>query len=246
MSFVYENKVGWLAYFMLNEAMRGQGWGGKVFQAGLDYLASKNLEFIGLDAVQEQVGTYGRRGFVENGRLRVMTREDMNKKPLKDGLEHTRPGEEMIGLEHMPHRILVQSDLEHTGLQREQVWTREALFNRDDVQGFALVKEGTKEELEGWIMVRNSQLGWRFGPLYATSEDRAELLLRTAMQRLEGEKGTFIAEVWPQNPQAVKVFESLGWTFEGVTNYRMWLHGKVPKPQQAGELAEQQMFAVFD
>jgi Acetyltransferase (GNAT) domain len=183
---------------------------------------------------------------VEKALIKLMVREGLEKEPLVGGLEHTRSGEELINLEDIPHRILVQSDLEHTGLKRERLWSKEAMFRRDDAWGFALVKEGTKEELEGWILVRGCQLGFRFGPVYATSVDRAELLLRTAMKRVENEKGTFVAEVWPNNKEALGLFESLGWKYSGMDYHRMWLDGKVPKEQDEGGLAERQCFAVFD
>ena len=77
-------------------------------------------------------------------------------------------------LERIPPRVLAQSDLEHTGLHRERMWSHEAMFSRDDVRGFALVKEDGPEELEGWVLVRSCESGYRVGPLYANSPDRAE------------------------------------------------------------------------
>jgi GNAT superfamily N-acetyltransferase len=244
--FVFENKTGWVGFFVVNEPLRGQGWGAKLFQAGLDYFTAQGVDVIGLDAVQEQVATYGRRGFEEKGLIRLMVREGLQKVPMEGGLGHTRAGEEMVGLDNLPHAVVVASDLEHTGLKRDRLWSIGAMFHREDAWGLAVVKEGTKEELQGWILLRRCQLGWRVGPLYATSLDRAELLLRTAMMRLEGETGTFIAETWPQNHQAVGLFEGLGWAYAGIDYHRMWLHGKVPEQQRPGGTAERQMFAIFD
>jgi hypothetical protein len=136
--------------------------------------------------------------------------------------------------------------LEHTGMERAKLWSKEAMFDRDDTIGLGLVKEGKKEELEGWIIVRSCLQGWRFGPLYANTPEHATFLLRTAMRRLEGEDGGFVAEVWPSNPDAVKVFEDAGWEWAGMDYHRMWLHGKVPEAQQSGGKAEKEMFAVFD
>lgn len=226
--------------------MRGKGWGGKLFQAGMDYFASHNTKIVGLDAVQEQVETYGRRGFIEKGRIRLMMREGLGVQALEGGLGRTADGEELVPLDHLPSSVVTQSDFENTGLQRQKLWSKEAMFSRPDTFGFALVKEGTKDELEGWILVRSCQHGFRFGPLYATSPARASLLLRTAMKRVEKEEGTFIAEVWPQNEEVNGVFEGAGWKYAGMDYHRMWLNGEVPKEQQPGGTADKQCYAIFD
>lgn len=226
--------------------MRGKGWGAKLFQAGLDHFSENGAKIVGLDAVQEQVGTYGRRGFVENGRIRLMVREGLGVQPLEGELGHTKAGEELYPLDVVPEGVLTKSDLENSGLERPKVWSKEALFSRPDAFGFALVKEGKKDELEGWVLVRGCQHGFRFGPLYASSPDRASLLLRNAMKRVEAEEGTFIAEVWPQNPEANKVFEDAGWKYAGLDYHRMWLNGEVPKQQQPGGAADKHCYAIFD
>jgi hypothetical protein len=246
--FVYPNGTGWVGFFCLNAAVRGQGWGAKLFQAGLDHFKKNGAMVVGLDAVQEQVGTYGRRGFVEKARVKLMVRKGLKEQELSGGLEHVQGMMERVtSLDHIPTRLLVESDLQHTGLERSGLWTKEAMFTRDGTTfGFALVNENTKEELEGWILIRNCEHGFRFGPLYANTPENAEFLLRTAMRRLEAEDGSFIAEVWQENKQAVKVFEDAGWTYAGVEYHRMWLDGKVPDAQQPGGKAETEMFAVFD
>lgn len=244
--FVYPNGTGWVGFFCINESMRGKGWGAKLFQAGLDHFTENGTKIVGLDAVQEQVETYGRRGFVEKGRIRLMVREGLGVEPLEGGLGHTNKDEELCPLDHIPEAVLAKSDLENSGLERPKVWSKEALFSRPDAFGFALVKEGTKTELEGWILVRRCQHGFRFGPLYASSPDRASLLLRNAMKRVEEQEGTFIAEVWPQNPEATKVFENAGWKYAGMDYHRMWLNGVVPKEQQPGGTADKQCYAIFD
>ncbi|KAE9974943.1 hypothetical protein BLS_008619 [Venturia inaequalis] len=246
---VYTNKTGWVGFFCLNASVRGLGWGGKLFQAALDQFVKGSVEVVGLDAVQEQVGTYGRRGFVEmeRGLVRLMGRPGMKEVPLKGTFEHVRgEGVRLVDLESVPVGVLVESDLACTGLERTGLWNREALFERSDAFGFALVSEGAKDELEGWVLVRGCEEGFRFGPLYANSKDNATLLLHQAMRRLEGKDGSFIAEVWPQNELACKVFEEAGWTNVGVDYHRMWLNGKVPAAQHPGGKADKEVYAIFD
>jgi ribosomal protein S18 acetylase RimI-like enzyme len=244
--FVYPNGTGWVGFFCINKPFRGRGWGATLFQAGLDHFAANGATVVGLDAVEEQVGTYGRRGFVDKSRIRLMIREGLGEQPLEGGLVHPQHGQELFPLHRIRSEVLTKSDLEHSGLERPNLWTEDAMFSRSDAFGFALVKGGATDELEGWILVRNSQDGFRFGPLYAKTKEGADLLLRTAMKRVEKEKGRFIAEVWPQNPEAVGIFEGAGWKYAGMDYYRMWLNGMVPKEQQPGGLAEKQCFAIFD
>lgn len=212
----------------------------------MDYLAEHGAKMVGLDAVQEQVGTYERRGFVETAQVRLMVREGLGIKPLEGGLEHPQEGEELVPLEHIPTEVITKSDLEHSGLERSKTWSKEALFSRPDTFGFALVKQGVRDELEGWILVRGCEDGFRFGPLYAKSPDRARLLLKTAMKRVESEEGAFIAEVWPQNEEAIRVFEETGWRNAGLKYHRMWLNGVVPEQQKKGGKADKECYAIFD
>jgi hypothetical protein len=175
-----------------------------------------------------------------------MQRESLVKKPLNGGLAKMMDDEELVDLSTVPEAILAKSDLEHTGLQRTKLWTHEALFDRDDAFGFAIVKEGKVEVLEGWILVRSCQHGFRFGPLYASSAERAAMLLRSAMKRVEDRDGGFITEMWAANQQAAKTFKDFGWSDVGIDYHRMWLGGVVPKAQVKGGLAETGMYAVFD
>jgi hypothetical protein len=177
----------------------------------------------------------------------LMQRLGTKELPLDGGFEHvTGAGVHLVPLEEIPALVLVGHDLACTGLERKALWSQEALFSRDDTFGLALVKESARDELEGWILVRACQRGFRFGPLYAASKENATLLLHQAMRRLEADDGNFIAEVWVQNEQACRVFEEAGWTNVGVDYHRMWLNGKVPEAQQPGGKADKEVYAMFD
>jgi hypothetical protein len=244
---VFDNGTGWVAFFCMNEPLRGLGWGGKLFKQCLQELEKDGATMVGLDGVAEQVKTYERRGFQETDRVRLMIRKGIDEQPVDNGFEHVEAGNErLVPLDDIPTNILVDNDLAVTGFRRSKLWSKEAMFDRDDVWGLALVQEGNKEQLEGWILVRSCQHGFRFGPLYAKSKANAKYLLHQAMYRLQGEDGGYIAEVWYSNPDAVAAFEESGWEWCNIDYHRMWLHGNVPKAQQAGGTAEKEMFAIFD
>lgn len=245
--FVFDNGTGWVGFFCMNAPLRGIGWGATLFRQCLQEFEKAGAKTVGLDGVADQVKTYERRGFVETNLVRLMVRKSIKEQPLKEGFERVETDNmRLVPLEEIPSHILTENDLEITGFKRSKLWSKEAMFDRDDAWGLALVKEGNKEHLEGWILVRNCQLGFRFGPLYANSKENAKFLLHQAMWRLQAEDGSYIAEVWYSNPNAVAVFEEFGWEWCNIDYHRMWLHGRVPEAQQAGGKAEKEMFAIFD
>jgi GNAT superfamily N-acetyltransferase len=243
---VYANNTGWIGFFCINEPHRGKGWGANLFNRALDHFREKKVEVVGLDAVTQQVQTYARRGFVEKAKIQVLSRLSTISKPL-DGLMQCPPGKRLMPLEDIPSEVLVKSDLEHSGLERSRLWTKEALFDRDDVFGFALVDEAKGHEtLDGWVLVRGCQIGFRVGPLYATTSETASLLLWNVLKRYEDHDAQFIAELWAGNPAAETVFRGAGFDQEVVHYHRMWLNGNVPKPQLPGGKADQEAYAIFD
>jgi hypothetical protein len=245
--FVFDNGTGWVGCFCMNAPMRGLGWGGALFSQCLAEFEKAGAKMVGLDGVAEQVQTYERRGFKTTNIVRLMVRKGIRDQPLEGGLEHVETDDErLVPLNEVPASVLVENDLAVTGFKRGKLWSREAMFDRDDAWGLALVKEGNKEQLEGWVLVRSCQHGYRFGPLYANSKENAKFLLHQAMYRLQASDGSFIAEVWYSNVDAVAVFEESGWEWCNVDYHRMWLHGNVPGAQQAGGKAEKEMFAIFD
>jgi GNAT superfamily N-acetyltransferase len=246
--FVFDNATGWVGFFIVHKDYQGLGWGARLFARCLEVFEENNVEYVGLDAVEEQVKTYERRGFRATDRVNLMVRKSLKETPLKEGFEHVETdGERLVPLSDIPSNILVESDLSVTGLKRGTLWSKKAMFeDRDDAWGLALVSHHAKDELDGWILVRSCQDGFRIGPLYAKSKKDAAFLLHQALYRLRYEDSTFIAEVWANNREAIVVFEEAGWSYSGMDYHRMWLDGKVPKEQMDGGKAETEMWAVFD
>lgn len=142
---------------------------------------------------------------------------------------------------------LIKSDLEHTGLERIRLWTKEALLDRADAWGFALkTSSADPDAVQGWILIRSCQSGLRFGPLYATSHEVAARLLHVALEQSKGKPGSIVAEVWMGNKNAQSVFLQAGFSGLGVDYHRMWLNGRVPAEQDKDGLAETNVFAMFD
>lgn len=241
----YENSTGWIGFFCINEPYRGKGWGRELFTAAMKHFEMAGTSIVGLDAVQEQVDTYARRGFVPKGRVRLMERTSLQESPLNQNIEDIKDAK-IIDVTTIAKEFLVKNDLENTGLLRSRLWTKEALFSRADAFGLALTYGGHDDNLEGWIMVRSCQHGYRFGPLYASSAQAATVLLQSAMLRLKGKEGSYSTEVWMGNKAAIEVFAAAGWTEVGIEYQRMWLGGRVPKEQDEGGKASTTQYAIFD
>ncbi|KAF2401051.1 hypothetical protein EJ06DRAFT_556501 [Trichodelitschia bisporula] len=253
--FVFSNGTGWVGFFCMNPSKQGLGWGAALFNAGLDHFNKHSALIVGLDAVQQQVGTYGRRGFVEKGRIRLMSctfgQESMSRPP-KDAEFDGRK----VELQEVHPSVLTKSDLAHTGLRRDDVWDR--IWERDGTVGYALVRDkqqpvDSMDELDGWVLVRTCEDGFRVGPLYATSPRAASFLLTAAMEGAktkfpeQAKKAkSFVAETWLGNAHASSIFDSAGFAWVGVDYHRMWLNGVVPEAQQAGGRADTDAFAMFD
>ncbi|PTB61707.1 hypothetical protein BBK36DRAFT_1131116 [Trichoderma citrinoviride] len=245
--FTYPNKTGWVGFFIVNEEHRGKGWGAALFKAMLNSYQKNGVHTVGLDAVEEQVNTYARRGFVEAARIKLMTRVSAHEAPLSSGDKQPKQGYTVTDIKQVDMGAMANLDRAHTGLHRPALWSKAALFSRPDAFGFAILSE-TSGDLQGLILVRRCEHGHRVGPLIADCTDHASLLLQLAMShpKISASTGSLIAEAFGPNEHATRVFEDLGWQWAGLDYHRMWLEGRVPSEQQEGGQGSRGMFAVFD
>jgi hypothetical protein len=220
---------------------------------------------VGLDSVAEQKSNYQRRGFIASpqGKIRCMSHRLSIRSSLitTSKQDFDLPGLHLVDLRKIPYGILSQSDCDHTGLKRDSLW-RDLIQNRDDFFGLALVeneKSIAEESVHGWVAVRRASGGYRLGPVYAMNAVASRTLIMAAMQTTAARAFTLVehdvmscsdvciaAEVWGGNPDAVSIFEQLGWNCTGVDYHRMWLRGITPSQQDEGGLAHRGMFAIFD
>lgn len=239
--YTFPNSTSWLSFFVTTAAYRGHGLGRKLFKAGIECLHRRGADYVGLDSVAVQRGTYARRGFVETNLIAICERSNAKDIPDVDG--EPLEGERLVDLAAVSFERLAASDLAHSGLERTSLWTTEALFQRRDATGLAVMDRN--DTLKGWILVRRCELGYRFGPVYADRKDVATLLLHAAIERLEDRDAGLIAEVWHSNEEAISTFKMFGWKWTS-TFHRMWYKGKQPLAQSPGGQAEKGTYAIFD
>jgi hypothetical protein len=246
LALAYPNGTGWIGFFLMNSAHRGNGLGAALW-TGMDAIWQKNgTQMIGLDGVEEQVPTYTRRGFVDVGSIPLMVCSAESVKGL-----HAETGvvpEGKFGdLREVDRGEVARLDCELTGLDRTKYWVSSDLLEREDVFGFTY-SSTSDEDLSGFVLVRGCPEGHRIGPLFAPSSAIAAYLLQLVMRHpsITTSKGSLIAEVFGANKEAKSVFKKLGWTDAGVEYHRMWYKEKVPEAQQEGGVGTKGMFAVFD
>lgn len=100
----------------------------------MNYFKSQNAAAIGLDAVEEQVETYRRRGFQDH-KQRVVCFE---RQPLLDSFS-TKP-DDMRNIRESNIEALVDFDHYFSGLQRPALW--KALLQDPDVEGWTIQHKG--------------------------------------------------------------------------------------------------------
>ncbi|KAG9204969.1 hypothetical protein G6514_009426 [Epicoccum nigrum] len=246
LALAYPNGTGWIGFFLMNSAQRGNGLGAALWK-GMDAIWQENgTQIIGLDGVEEQVPTYTRRGFVDVGRIPLMVCSAEDIKGLRSE-DDAVPEGKFGDFREVNRGEVARLDRELTGLDRTKYWVSSNLLEREDVFGFTY-SSASNEDLVGFVLVRGCAEGHRIGPLFAPSSAIAEHLLQLVMRHpsIAASRGSLIAEVFGSNEQAKGVFEKLGWTDAGVEYHRMWYKGKMPEAQQEGGLGTKVMFAVFD
>jgi hypothetical protein len=244
LALTYPNSTGWVAFFILKKAFRGQGLGRELWKEMELTFQRNGTTIIGLDGVQEQYGTYNRRGFESVGKILVMTRDSVDKEPIAQPL-HLPNGVEVQDLRDIDPKELARLDHEHTGFNREAYWSTEGILSRPDSSGF-VIRSLTTSRLTGFVFVRSSQSGHRFGPLYAENFAEAKQLLHRAMKAVPASDG-YVAEIFGNNAEGQKCFEALDWKYNDPNWFhRMWLGGRVPEEQQESGKGARSMYAIFD
>lgn len=237
----YPNSTAWVAFFIVNTELHGHGLGRDLWKE-LKLVHKRNgTSIVGLDAVQQEVGTYTRRGFRDCAAIPYLTRPSVQVQPIDPALDLSE-GLELKDLRDInPTRIAV-IDFEHTGLDRTAYWEISDLINRPHSFDFAIISHG---QLTGFIYVHRCENGHHFGPLYAASYMQAKQLLVRAMTACEPSE-SYCAEIFGANAQGQKMFNNLDWAYSGVTYRRMWLDGRVPIEQREGSKGQECMYAIFD
>lgn len=165
----YGADFGFIGFYIVHPSSRGQGFGWRLWQAGMTRLAGRT---IGLDGVVAQQDNYRRSGFVLAHRnIRY------------GGVGVAAPSEAgLTPLASVPEATLMEYDRRHFGWARPnflRVWR-----SLPDSAGWALWDSG---ELRGYGCVRRCRSGCKIGPLFADTEAGAEHLFNALAGFAPGE-----------------------------------------------------------
>lgn len=200
----YGADYGFLGFYICNPAVRGQGLGYRLWQAGLQRLDGR---CVGLDGVVDQQSNYRKEGFVlahrnvrYGGTVACEAPEDARLRPIAPGqiaaiLAYDRP------FFPGPREAFLRC------------WLRAG----DSRRGFVVMDE---DGVAGYGVLRRCREGYKIGPLFAESPEDADLLFR-ALAAGAGNAPIYLDPPEP-NREAISLAERYGLqpVFETARMYR--------------------------
>jgi GNAT superfamily N-acetyltransferase len=199
----YSDAFGFLGFYIVRPDHRGQGFGYRLWQAGMSYLDGCT---VGLDGVVAQQGNYARSGFVLahrnvrfGGSLRIEAPRDERLQPI---------GPDLID-------AVLAYDRPFFAGPREaflRCW-----LSPNTRTAIAFVEDGT---IKGYGVIRECRSGFKIGPLFANGEREAALLFQALAARAGG--APVFLDLPESNPTAARLANHYGLSpvFETARMYR--------------------------
>jgi GNAT superfamily N-acetyltransferase len=187
----YGPSFAFLGLYICRPDLRGQGFGRRVWDAGITHAGQRT---IGLDGVPEQQPFYARSGFVlawRNARYR--------------GIGGGEPVPGLIDLDSVPFGVIAEYD-RHTFEADRRRFLRQWIAQPEAVR-LGVFRDGT---LAGWGLLRPCAEGFKIGPLFADDQDAGERLLDGLMASVPGQPVYF--DVPEPNTAANRAAEARGMT----------------------------------
>jgi len=201
----YDGDFGFLGFYIARPPHRGQGFGIRVWEAGMAYLAGA---VVGLDGVIAQQANYVRSGFrLAHRNIRFGGRSG--------GTGAPPAGVALVPLEEVPLDRLLAFDRRHFPAPRRAFLA--AWVAQPGGHGLAAIRDGA---VAGMAVARPTAGGWKIGPLFAAGEAVAEALFGALVART-GDRPVYL-DVPECNAAAVRLAERHGLVpaFETARMYR--------------------------
>ncbi|MEM9216180.1 MAG: GNAT family N-acetyltransferase [Cyanobacteria bacterium P01_F01_bin.150] len=216
----YGEGFGFIGFYIVRSEYRGQGYGFRLWQAGMDHLQGR---IVGLDGVVEQQANYQKSGFqLAHRNIRY------------EGIEPIHQEIETFDqLSLASANVLELNTLDQSVLNYDQAFfpDKRTEFLRQwltqpESYSVGLMQQGN---LVGYGVVRPCQTGYKVGPLFANSSEDAELLFLKLRQHIH-------------QRERQQRFHDQG----AVLTYRVYLD--VPEPNRAAVALAQryQMTPIFE
>ena len=199
----YSSTFGFLGFYIVRPDQRGQGFGYRLWQAGMDYLEDRT---VGLDGVVAQQDNYARSGFVLAHRNVRFGGSPQVEPPRDKRLRLVGP--DLIAAVLAYDRLFFAAPREAF----LRCWLRPEART-----AIAFVEDGT---IRGYGVIRECQNGYKIGPLFADGEREADLLFQALAA--QPEKASVFLDLPEPNQAAVQLAARFGLSpvFETARMYR--------------------------
>ena len=185
----YGATFGFLGFYIVKPAYRGQGYGMQIWHAGLDALQGRN---IGLDGVTAQQENYKKSGFAlayANIRYEGVSSRNAPK------------DDEIIALTNLPFDDILAYDRPFFPADRTRFL--QSWIHQPESVALGLVVES---QLMGYGVLRPCVTGYKIGPLFADDPSVAECLF-AALSKSAPQGAPIYLDVPSVNPAAVALTE---------------------------------------
>jgi ribosomal protein S18 acetylase RimI-like enzyme len=185
----YEWSFGFLGFYIVKPEYRGQGYGIKIWNAGLEYLDGRN---IGLDGVVAQQDNYKKNGF-------ELAYRNIRYEGISGGKLPDNP--EIVNLSTLPFETIDAYDRPFFPANRSQFI--KCWINQPGSDALGFMQNG---KLAGYGVIRTCRSGYKIGPLFANNPELAESLF-LALKSLAKPSEPVFLDVPEVNQDAVKLAE---------------------------------------
>ncbi|MEU9081964.1 GNAT family N-acetyltransferase [Streptomyces sp. NPDC048357] len=189
----YGTGFGFIGFYIARPAFRGQGYGIRLWDAGMGRLDGR---LVGLDGVVAQQDNYRKSGFRHAW-------NNARHEGVPQGVDDGRAGITIVDAASLPFGLLAAYDRRFFPEPRPaflSAWT--GLPGRT---ALAAVRDG---RIEGLGVIRPCSAAHRIGPLYAADPAVAAALLRRLAEHAPG--GLISVDVPDANPRATELAAGLG------------------------------------
>jgi len=186
----YNENYGFLGLYLVRPPFRGNGYGFKIWQAGMAYMGVHRN--VGLQCYAPQVENFEKSGY----RL-------TSQYSRYEGLGEISSKRDVVDLCGVDFFELVSYDMNMFPVERAQFLER--WISQEDSLSLGIMHQG---HLAGYGVLRRAYRGFKIGPLFADSQAFAEKLYKALSSQVPGE--LIILDVPDSNPAAIRLVQKYG------------------------------------
>ncbi|MEL7086487.1 MAG: GNAT family N-acetyltransferase [Cyanobacteria bacterium J06597_1] len=187
----YGTTYGFIGFYIVHPDYRGQGYGLKIWQTGLDYLKGRT---IGLDGVVAQQANYIKSGF-------QLAHRNIRYEGIGGNFDCPNPQSNIVPLASLDADKIITYDRAFFPADRTQFLN--SWLQYPDSVGVAVIDGNL---ITGYGLLRPCRTGYKIGPLFADTPQIAQDIFHSLIANIE--TGTpFYLDVPDINPHAVALAE---------------------------------------